>query len=586
MPRREAFDEDDGDDAMALPDRFTNNVNINNGNTEHFHDSYTSGSQLQQQEEDPELMELERRLNEEVDEDFFEEPRTFNTLHRVIDVLGLQMIDDATMHSEHTDIADNPAYRTLKGQQRIVEGAIEHMAVIHCADLNGSVIQVGRVARQFNEAVSKVRNLRKQVRDIQDTLGASSQATNNPNEAVMSKAAVNAASAQARSQNAAAMSLRELWLKKLECEASLSLLEKLDVIRAASSRFDSLIRPPCRIGAAVLTISQALQTMFSDDVAQVQALHKIMEQLMLRKQKSEEIIWDTLHDVLYLRTGNGLRSGSRKEDNKTSGGASVAKGVSSAHSVSSQSHRSGRAGYRGGGGAVNASGSGGYTGAMVNPFAGSNVRFAVDEDLDDQSVDSADSGASLFSMEDGDDDDDSITGNLDASAPKRVMIPIPMIEAELDLEADERRCLEELALSGMSFNKPQTGTLRQRQLPRYADPVLALRILVECLAHLNRLDDVERILSEGLEREIRQIVQREQARTFSRLDKKRMPQSIRSLGRSENMKDFRRHLTGLMSAFGCVMVRLSHLAEILRFRIVSCLLCIVCCIIYRLAFVD
>lgn len=157
------------------------------------------------------------------------------------------------------------------------------------------------------------------------------------------------------------------------------------------------------------------------------------------------------------------------------------------------------------------------------------------------------------------------------SVPKRVMIPIPMIEAELDLEADERRCLEEIALSGISL-QPASGTLRQRKLPRYADPVLALRILVECLAELKRLDDVERILSEGLEREIRQIVQREQARTFSRLEKKRVPQSIRSLGRTENMKDFRRHLTGLMSAFGCVMIRLSHLAEILRFRIVSTLL--------------
>jgi hypothetical protein len=173
----------------------------------------------------------------------------------------------------------------------------------NCADFNGSVIQVGKVARQFVEAVSKVRNLRRQVRDIADTLGANLA---NPNEAMTTgNKAVNAAP-PARSQNAAAMSLRELWLKKLECEATLSLLEKLDIIRAASSRFDALIRPPCRIGAAVLTIGKALKTMFSDDVAQVQALHKIMEQLMLRKQKSEEIIWDTLHDVIYLRTGNGL----------------------------------------------------------------------------------------------------------------------------------------------------------------------------------------------------------------------------------------------------------------------------------------
>jgi hypothetical protein len=424
---------------------------------------------------------------------------------------------------------------------------------------------VGKVARQFVEAVSKVRNLRRQVRDIADTLGANLA---NPNEAMTTgNKAVNAAP-PARSQNAAAMSLRELWLKKLECEATLSLLEKLDIIRAASSRFDALIRPPCRIGAAVLTISQALQTMFSDDVAQVQALHKIMEQLMLRKQKSEEIIWDTLHDVIYLRTGNGLVT--QEEKNKPRETASVSKGpASSGHSVSSESRRSGRAGYRG---ATSKTGGGGttYAGGMVNPFAGSHVRYAVDEDLDDQSVVSTNSGASLFSLEDGDGEPVAGSGSSRPSGgiPKRVMIPLPMVEAELDLEADERRCLEEIALSGMSL-QPTSGSLRRRKLPRYADPVLALRILVECLAHLKRLDDVERILSEGLQREIRQIVQREQARTFSRLDTKRMPQNLRSLGRTENLKEFRRHLTGLLSAFGCVMIRLSHLAEILRFRIVS-----------------
>ena len=41
----------------------------------------------------------------------------------------------------------NPACEALKGQQQVVEEAIEHLAMIHCADLNGSVVQVGRVAR-------------------------------------------------------------------------------------------------------------------------------------------------------------------------------------------------------------------------------------------------------------------------------------------------------------------------------------------------------------------------------------------------------------------------------------------------------
>jgi hypothetical protein len=132
---------------------------------------------------DMDLDHLESRLNEEVDEDVFEEPRRFNSLPRVIDVLGAQMIDDATtaVDENSKNLPLNPAYKNLKAQQKAVEDAIEHMAVIYCADLNASVISEGRVARQFTEAVDKVRNLRKQVREIQDSLGPASHIGNQNN---------------------------------------------------------------------------------------------------------------------------------------------------------------------------------------------------------------------------------------------------------------------------------------------------------------------------------------------------------------------------------------------------------------------
>ena len=58
----------------------------------------------------------------------------------------------------------------MKRQQYVVEEAIEHMAVRHCADLNSSVAAVGRMSRQFDEAKLRVRNLRRQVRDVKDSL--------------------------------------------------------------------------------------------------------------------------------------------------------------------------------------------------------------------------------------------------------------------------------------------------------------------------------------------------------------------------------------------------------------------------------
>jgi hypothetical protein len=336
----------------------------------------------------------------------------------------------------------------------------------------------------------------------------------------------------------------------------------------------------------------------------------------MRKQKAEEIIWDTLHDVVFLRTGNGLAVAGDDETKTRDSSSSThhKSGLSTQASVSSDSRRSGsRMGYRSQG-YRSKSGSGRShqmhhhpnSSGMVNPFVNPNGtrRFATDEDIEDsgdggggddnRSVDSTGSGASIFSLDDEDGDEQHhggamaagdgasvsagthVTSSTSATSKKmkkRVMIPIPLIEAELDLEEDERRCLEEIALSNLTSSKYQQqhsllrhSHHRQRQLPRYADPVLALRILVECLAKLKRLDDVERVIAEGLDREIQRIIQREQARTFYRLEKKRTAVSLRTAPKntaadnSSSLHEFRQHLTGLLSAFGCVMVRLSHLA--------------------------
>jgi hypothetical protein len=546
-------------------------------------------------------------------------------------------------------VETNPAYRNLKAQQQIVEGAIEHMAVIHCADLNGSVIQVGRVSRQFRDAVAKVRDLRRQVAEIQGTLGAASSNTNGTaaNANAPSTPGVNTTTATATtpSTSSGAMSLRELWLKKLECEAVLALLDRLDIIRAAPSEFDILVRH-CRIGAGVLTISRALATMFSDDIAQVQALHKIMEQLLLRKQKAEEMVWETFADVVFLRTGNGLQpppsvaaSGLKLQQQNTKHFSSSAS-VSSQHSRKSSGlssnrryQQQSRQEQRGREKMIVLTGTSGTTGNVIfNPFGN---RFATDDDgfwqqqpqtsqpnsstttsdpnfNDADSVQSQDSGASLFSLENQRTDEVDINKEEDREEEEeaedkrnetksskmrasrvRMMIPIPLLEAELDLENDERRCLEEVALSGI--------TIKRR--PKYADPVLALRILVECCRHLGRLDDVERVLAENLSREIRTLVQRENTKTFRILQQRNatnaasssamMMMTMRSRGTTglmepsaasssmwsaynttlispeQQLQDFRRHLTGLLSAFGCVLLRLAHLAEVLRIRIVS-----------------
>jgi len=557
----------------------------------------SAGAKGQYEEDHPDLAHLEQRLNEEVDEDFFDDPRKFHTLGRVIDVLGMQLADDLAIGAERhmMDATErNPAYKALKDQQSVVEHAIEHLAMIHCADLNGSVVQVGRVARQFNDAVSKVRSLRKQVLEIQETLGAQSQPTL-PNGAPNTAGGGGPAGVHSTGASAAAsaMSLRELWLKKLECEAVLSLLNKLDKIRAAPRQFDLYIRAN-RIGAAVLGLASALDTMFSDDIAQVQALHKIMEQLMLRKQRAEEVVWEILADVLFLRTGNGmgvlLAETTDKAKNRgigsgaslTAGSGAGGTGMSTNNSiVSNESKTKQRALIRN----ILTSNldSADPKSNMRNPFVTKTMRFALDDDLNDLDGDGHDDMYDDQHLEDDEEDDDeaikhpSASGSNDEGAmiPMRssishapirrpLVIPVSMIEAEFDLDADERRCLEELALVA--------GNSRVHQRPRYADPTVALRTLVECLAQLRRLDDVERILQDILEKEIKKLVQREQIRTFCRLERlgkmKGGRYSIMSRSSQHaDLRELRRHLNGILSAFGCVMLRLAHFAQILRYRV-------------------
>jgi hypothetical protein len=655
-------------------------------------------------DENPDLVELEERLTEEVDEEFFQDPRKFHTLNRIIDVLGMQLTlnEDASYtkrrkprrnsftggKKEAPRIDRNPAYRSLVAQRDVVEEAIEHLALIHCADLNGSVVQVGRVARQFHNAVSQVQSLRKQVKDIQETLGTGSHRNNvtfnSAGIAVNSsgkpidgnRAKDTEAREAARAAASSAMSLRELWLKKLEAEAVLALLDKLDTIRAAPMKFDDLLRRHL-IGAAVLTVSNGLDTMFMSDVNQVQALHKIMEQLMIRKQKAEEVVWELLSDVLFLRTGNGTaqlvalgagagealfnnldkskgrhprrisantstsgESNSIKQES-TDGGStdpnnknnnidsnnsivansSIASGAPTRQQLSQQSNNP----------STNPLAAASYlwnlppTGwdyirrqqmGMVNPFLTVRMRFALDPDdlqlesilrnieaqqrerergrlsdgVDEDFYDDEEEDNSLFgssrsssapTTNPGDEKkqgdaaagDDSTQNN---SRPETV-IPATMMDAEFDLEADERRSLEEQQYDSQGRRRKQALHMTK---PTYLDHVLALRTLVECLVRLRRLDDVERIVTEALERELSQLVQREQARTFLWVEKSstdrlrkgaggRYAALLNKAGSGIDLRDFRQHLNHILSAFGNVQIRLIHLTQIIRHRIVS-----------------
>lgn len=598
-----------------------------------------------------ELKKLETKLKQEVDADFFQDPKQFRALPRVIDVLGAQLLDDnnnsynnssipnnvgmnamsynlpsESHHMTHFDNLhqNNPAYSSLRKQQEIIEQAIEHLTVNHYSDLNASVVAVGHVSKRFGEAVEQVKDLRKQVQEIRENLvnasvgggggnGVASTGDNrgenddDENEHSESKAAE-----YYQPHPLGGKSLRELWLKKLECEAVLSLLQKLEVIRKTPSAFDALVHSqPCRIGAAVVLLSDAIDTMFKKDVTQIQALHKITEQLMSRKQKAEEVIWETLQDVIYLRTGNSDLLASQGNGAGVDGAPSSSR--NNIDLVMEGSMRSSGADSSGKRGRLVSKRSSGVPVQRRHLFVSTHTTKSgdmSDSDGSDSDMDTKSASTEDRSRKSGGNTNES--GNkssmnkrasnrksLNSSVLTQVeentatafanftmhegrLLPRVMVESELDVEVDEIRCLENWKNSQNNIAYSSYSNDATLILPRYTDPVLALRILIEALAKLGRLDDVERIIAENLDSELRRIAQLEQAQTLSKLEKYRSKTGASIHRRSstsnvgldateEKLKIFKSHLRALLKGFGSVMLRLSYLAQILRHRIVSLL---------------
>ena len=288
-----------------------------------------------------------------------------------------------------------------------------------------------------------------------------------------------------------------------------------------------------------MTLSEAISVMFSDDVAQVQAFDKIMEQLMGRKQRAEEILWATLTDVVYRHSWEEGREGEKRRRERMERRARALEAAGRDGDESEEED-------------INS-----YTDTATNFEDDASTKSGMRESVGSGGRDSASSGQ-----------------NPSVVQCKR-MVGRALLESDLDLEGDELRCADPNPNASVT-HLPATYLHPEQALPRYTDPVLALRILVDCLTKLKRLDDVEQFLSEGIEREIRKVAEREQAKTYARLERRRGLRPVGEDGDSfqgaeeqDELKEFKVHLNNLLKSFGGVMTRLLHLTQILRHKIVS-----------------
>ena len=212
------------------------------------------------------LSAIEAELNSISPEFFESDPRRFKTLHHVISVLAASGAADGSQ-----DLQSNEAYKHLQRQRRIVEDGISTVTRLRYRELNAGVAGLGRVSRDFEKALKEVKRLRRQVNSAKSSLEADLQRSLAPAPSGLEPS-----------------SLKALYAKKRECASVLGILSKLSSLRAAPSRFDSLVAAR-RLHAAVEHLSESLETLFSPDVANVKALAKVSEELMMRKGATEEV---------------------------------------------------------------------------------------------------------------------------------------------------------------------------------------------------------------------------------------------------------------------------------------------------------
>ena len=158
----------------ANPNPFDDDTTVDDNSRNNYRNNNSESNPEAVAPHDPLLDLYERRLAEDIDRDFFNDPSEFQALNRVIDIIGAEIDNSGGDIRPGSEIGTNfthlQQYQSIQHQQRIVEEVIEHMAVKHCADLNSSVAAVGRMSRQFDEAKLRVKNLRRQVRDVKDSL--------------------------------------------------------------------------------------------------------------------------------------------------------------------------------------------------------------------------------------------------------------------------------------------------------------------------------------------------------------------------------------------------------------------------------
>ena len=225
---------------------------------------------------------LDQSLKDAIDDHYFSEPREFRPLLEVLAVLGgkSDAMDGDNLLAMMKEA--NPAYSKLLLQQKIVCEVIEQVVMFQHGGLNNTVETMTDVLKEYNRGRDDVRNLRRSLAETQEVLTA---------------------------KKSGQMSMKDLWLKKVEAEQTLKLLNDVEYLRDVSPMIHRLIQKRLYF-CGVKKLNHATSVMFGDDIVSVRGLSQVRQTLMETKGHLLEDIVLELQNVIV---GDNFLE--KKEDN-------------------------------------------------------------------------------------------------------------------------------------------------------------------------------------------------------------------------------------------------------------------------------
>ena len=217
---------------------------------------------------------LEKKLSDNVDNQYFSDSKNFKTLIEVLALLGDKIQHKYDLRGQEDLLQalkdQNPAYSRLLDQRKIVEQIIEGVVTVQHGGLNESMDTVVDVIKSYKTGKDDINKLRECLKETQSVLTA---------------------------KKSGQIPIKDLWSRKVEAAESLRILNDLEYLKDANLRIQRFIQEKKYL-SAVINLNKAINLMFNEDLVIVTGLSQVREQLLDIKENVFENVISELKDTV------------------------------------------------------------------------------------------------------------------------------------------------------------------------------------------------------------------------------------------------------------------------------------------------